>query len=400
MQNYNFKKISDEIYTKLIKKEEENDIKFKKKLSSINPSTLVYYEFIENERYNINLIDSNKKIIGLKFINKKIIGLNKDNLLQRKKIVEMYFKYDEFRECHFENVEFINCIFIGNKFLNCEFKNVEFINCKFYKDKESVLVIDDNTTFIECKFRKCDIRKALIKNVKVYNIKFINTDLREVIMSDCKLNNIKITDCDCRSLKIIKISNLKLYFEDNNLTRFDEYTFIDNINFKNKDKDLYIDMYKIYKSVSLKFKANGLLNSSDEYYYLAKCIEFKGLEGNYKFKSAIFWLLCGYGERPTFALITSLEIVILFAVLYMITGLNIGGDIISYNEIMSNGINFNSVNNAFMNSIYFSIVTFTTVGYGDITPIGMSVFLSGIEMLLGVTMVGIWTATLARKITR
>lgn len=49
---------------------------------------------------------------------------------------------------------------------------------------------------------------------------------------------------------------------------------------------------------------------------------------------------------------------------------------------------------------YFSLVTFTTVGYGDIFPIGYSVLFSCVEMLLGVTMVGVWTATLARKITR
>ena len=49
--------------------------------------------------------------------------------------------------------------------------------------------------------------------------------------------------------------------------------------------------------------------------------------------------------------------------------------------------------------LYVSSV-FTTVGYGDITPVNISIFLSGVEMFLGLTMMGIWTATLARKITR
>lgn len=53
-----------------------------------------------------------------------------------------------------------------------------------------------------------------------------------------------------------------------------------------------------------------------------------------------------------------------------------------------------------MSCLYFSTVTFTTVGYGDITPVNISIFLSGVEMFLGLTMMGIWTATLARKITR
>ena len=56
--------------------------------------------------------------------------------------------------------------------------------------------------------------------------------------------------------------------------------------------------------------------------------------------------------------------------------------------------------NSYFDALYYTIITFSTVGYGDITPIGASIMLSGFEMILGVTMVGVWTATLARKITR
>ena len=85
----------------------------------------------------------------------------------------------------------------------------------------------------------------------------------------------------------------------------------------------------------------------------------------------------------------------------MITGLNIGGEFINYKGALMGNIDVSSINKDFINSLYFSIVTFTTVGYGDITPVGFfSTLLSAIEMLLGVTMVGIWTATLSRKITK
>ena len=84
----------------------------------------------------------------------------------------------------------------------------------------------------------------------------------------------------------------------------------------------------------------------------------------------------------------------------MSTGLSINGVDIKYVEVLSKGFPIENLISDFINSLYFSIVTFTTVGYGDITPINISVFLSGVEMFLGLTMTGIWTATLARKITR
>ena len=130
-----------------------------------------------------------------------------------------------------------------------------------------------------------------------------------------------------------------------------------------------------------------------------KLAENKTLEGRAKIKSKLFWIVCGYGERPTYALITSFEIVLIFAIIYLFTGISVGDRLINYNlSIFSLEKKVIAVD--FFESLYFSLVTFTTVGYGDIIPTGTSIILSSLEMILGVTMVGIWTATLARKITR
>ena len=105
-------------------------------------------------------------------------------------------------------------------------------------------------------------------------------------------------------------------------------------------------------------------------------------------------------ERPTFALISSMEIVLIFSIIYMFSGLCINERIIHYNLNILFYLPRKLMYVDFIDCFYFSLVTFTSVGYGDIFPIGYSVLFSCIEMILGVTMVGVWTATLARKITR
>ncbi|MDB6141371.1 MAG: hypothetical protein JWP80_415 [Pseudomonas sp.] len=46
----------------------------------------------------------------------------------------------------------------------------------------------------------------------------------------------------------------------------------------------------------------------------------------------------------------------------------------------------------FMDSVYFSFTTFTTIGFGDISPSGPLKFLTGLEALTGLVLIT-WTAS-------
>lgn len=313
-------------------------------------------------------------------------------------ISESNFSYSNFIKCVFENMYFEECIFSGSEFIKCDFKGVVFKDCNFSINECSIF--NGNTQFIDCIFINCNLSKSIFNNVKMCKCKFISIDLREVIINDSLIKNMHISDCDCRSFSIINSSIESLDFEDEYLSKFNEDTFIDIIRKDKKDKYYYEKSFRIYKCLFSKFESNRLLSNAGEYYYLYKITELRTLTGINKIKSYIFWLLCGYGERPTYALISSIEIILIFTILYMFTGLNIEGNLIDYNLGFLLTFPMENLVSDFFKSLYFSIVTFTTVGYGDITPTGYSLLLSGIEMFLGVTMVGVWTATLARKITR
>ena len=49
------------------------------------------------------------------------------------------------------------------------------------------------------------------------------------------------------------------------------------------------------------------------------------------------------------------------------------------------------------NALYFSIVTFTTLGYGDITPTAEFRLLAASEALVGVMLTGLFLFCLARR---
>ena len=345
------------------------------------------------DKYNI---EDKGKILFTHIEDKSIKGhINKDiNIISYAKL-----EYNNFKRCKFKDIIFKDCIFNGNIFSKCIFENVLFENCRFYKS-DNINIFSDECIFMKSIFKNCNLVSSVFKECRMSDLKFIESTLENAIFSNMLIVNNQISDCDCRGLKIVNSAIEKLKFEDKNITKLDEYVFIDTIKLDKKYKKSYEKAAKVYKSIAKKLEENNLVNYASEYYYLSKCVENKSLTGIDKTKSTIFWLLCGYGERPTYALITSLEIIFVFAVIYMFTGLSIEGVTINYVDVFSHGFLKRNVITDFMSCLYFSTVTFTTVGYGDITPVNISIFLSGVEMFLGLTMMGIWTATLARKITR
>lgn len=400
MKLQNVKRIKKNINIELENRINKHKKNYYLKLQSYND------EFFENENYinkesfsesedNYNIEDKSS-LLFINTVDKYIRGSKNNDLY-----ILSYsdFEYDNFKKCKFKDMVFKDCTFIGNIFSGCIFENVLFENCSFY-DLEVPNIFSDECIFIESTFKNCNLKNIIIKDSRIKNSKFIDCILEDDIYKNLDIDNIQVSDCDCRGFKIIDsyIENLK--FEDEKITKLDEYSFIDTIRLDNKYRKSYEEASKVYNIIAKKMYENKLIDYASEYYYLSKCVENKSLTGSDKLKSTIYWLLCGYGERPTYALITSIEIIFAFAIFYMFTGLNMGGVDVSYLGIFLGEFPNRNMIMDFMSSLYFSTVTFTTVGYGDITPVGVSTLLSGIEMFLGLTMVGIWTATLARKITR
>ena len=112
------------------------------------------------------------------------------------------------------------------------------------------------------------------------------------------------------------------------------------------------------------------------------------------------WLVCGYGEKLRRFVVTFLLTIIIPAIGYLFCGIKVGDKTIRYPLI--DGTEFSLINfvKDFGKCLHFSIVTFSTVGYGNIVPSGISYIISAIQILIGVLFVALFTSIMLKKILR
>jgi hypothetical protein len=118
----------------------------------------------------------------------------------------------------------------------------------------------------------------------------------------------------------------------------------------------------------------------------------------------------GHGEKPWKIIRFSLIIVFLFAIFFSISGIATSPENIKISIDFSELIfeketklffDFNLVSKILKNTwecLYFSTVTFTTLGYGDIRPVEpFSQLLAGMEAYIGLFMMAFLSYTLGRS---
>jgi len=96
-------------------------------------------------------------------------------------------------------------------------------------------------------------------------------------------------------------------------------------------------------------------------------------------------LIWGHGERPARTLFCGIFLILLSAFFY------------SRGHLLENGVIFKP---DLFESLYFSVITFTTVGYGDFSPCGLSKLVVMIEAFCGIFIIPLFVVGLSRKYLR
>lgn len=317
----------------------------------------------------------------------------------------------KFIGCTFKNLNFKECRFIGCIFENCKFEDggVSFENCSFFKEesqsKPSLNKYDNfSCHFINCdiysKFLNCILSFAIFEKCKLNASNFEQSAMDNIIIIDSYLDMIIFSDCDLCGAKTISTYIKDLEFRDKFQTKLDEKSFFDKLPVRLKTREEYEGLYMTYETLANKFKENSLNNNFGEYYYLCKKTQRKTLKIIPKIESYLYWLTCGYGERPEFAVYSSLVIIVIFAILYLFLGVEIDDKTTIYNMSTIKNLSISKALKDLNETLSLSIGSFGGVGTINCKPTEISYILTNLEVLIGVVMMGLGIGTLTRKVVR
>jgi len=246
-------------------------------------------------------------------------------------------------------------------------------------------------------FSYADFYRANLSGAHLFNIKFARASLMKADLRSAKLNcaNIKLANLLGVKWQGCKIEHIRL--SDVVRQELEAKRELKEGNIK-KANDYFEQAEEIYRGLRKHSEQEGIFTLSGELIQRELTMRRKQMKpfSLKRLGSKLVDLFCGYGEDPARIVGLSIGIIAICATLYTFTGLSYQGETFVYDsaKTMSENISF------FGSCLYYSVVTFTTLGYGDFTPIGISRAIAAIEAFTGSFTIALFVVVFVKKMTR
>lgn len=288
-----------------------------------------------------------------------------------------------------------------NKVINFEYKKLKFCEAKFKEEANfSNFIFKSSVDFTNTQFESyVDFKQSTflgdcIFNKTIFNNKYVN----EQAFQKANFNGQKLIVEKC--FKFPRLDGVI----------FSPYTkFILKDTYYNEENSLCgRNNYRIARIQAKVIEDNENIGY---YYYNERNYEsnflkdkkYKGYK-NYLANDFFDFLskhFIGYGEKPIKLLFISFSIISLFAFIYLFTGIKILDYGLIKVDVLNNTYSLHELVSIYMESWYFSMITFSTVGYGEVIASGLlSKMIVCVEVFLGITTHATWTSILLSRMIK
>lgn len=260
-------------------------------------------------------------------------------------------------------------------------KKLEFINVSSLELKGTVYF----GTMGSLSFEHCAVDNLKCNELDMPLLDFQNSSIRNIQIRNSYVRQWLFVSCETTGNIIdSKLSSIRIHGGQFNPAFTNSEIGEIEVQYEGVICDNNFD--KTYRSLAKCAKESG----NNELYSRLKIREYdfirfksKGISKFLKTLDKIYW---GYGQRPTRLIYITLVTIIFFGFLYSLFP----------NHFINQELSNKPYWQVLYNTQYYSVQTFTTLGYGDISPSGIVKSFAALEALFGTITMGFLVAGLAK----
>lgn len=263
--------------------------------------------------------------------------------------------------------------------------NLENLNLVNYKSKQGF----DLTG--------ADLYRANLRGAHLFNVVLIRASLMKANLAQANLHCVHLQECNLLGTKFNEtlIEHIKV---GKTIKQEESAMALDKQGEHEEAIDHYEQAEEVYRNLRKASEKQGLFTLAGP--FLRKELTMRRFQQPYfsirRFSSKVVDLFCGYGEDPFKVVTFSWLLIFLSSLFYYFFGLRFAGEFQIFS--MHNSLEENTI--FFFECLYYSVVTFTTLGYGDFIPVGFSRVVAALEAFTGSFTIALFVVVFVKKMTR
>ncbi|MFC1724597.1 pentapeptide repeat-containing protein [candidate division KSB1 bacterium] len=250
--------------------------------------------------------------------------------------------------------------------------------------------------FIKANLKNVNLSRANLKNGSLFGVDLEGANLFKADFENANLKSANLAMADLLGTKLdrSKLERIDLGRGSIIINELegDEAKHKGNIHRANEK---YLEAEEIYRNIKNNFKNQGLTSEGGDFFYREMIVKRKMMPywSFQRFWSKMIDFACGYGEKPYKIISFSLIFQFIHAIIFAMIGISYGDSIIRWSFSKSLIENLDVLSKCF----YFSVVTYATLGYGEMLPTGIGRYFAINETFWGAFLISLFVITIYKK---